>query len=113
MTAWHSGKVFVEDSVNVSHDALHVIFGMLVWLLFALILRRSAMSRWPWLWALAVILWNETVDLWTEQWPDRETQYVQGVKDVLLTMLVPTVVMAAARLRPQLFQRARRTRRRS
>ena len=113
MEAWHSGKLFIENSVPVSHDSLHLIFGTLVWLIVAGLLRRSAFAWRPWLWALAVILWNEAVDLWTEQWPDPRAQYWQGAKDLLLTMFVPTVLMAAGRLRPELFQGRSRQRRRT
>jgi hypothetical protein len=54
---------------------------------------------------LALILWNETVDLWVEQWPDPGMQYGEGAKDVLLTMIVPTVLLFAVRIRPDLFRR--------
>ena len=104
MQSWHEGKLLIENSVPVSHDSLHIIFGTFVWILFAVGLRRPLSSWRPWLWAFAVILWNETVDLWTETWPDRATQYAQGVKDLLLTMLVPTVLMFAMRYRPQMFR---------
>jgi hypothetical protein len=103
MTSWHEGKLFVEHTVAINHDALHIIIGVLVWLGIALVMRRSVSTKFPWLWLLALILWNETVDLWTEQWPDAGMQYGEGAKDVLLTMFVPTVLMFAARLRPALF----------
>ena len=67
MTSWHQGKLFIEHAVSVSHDTLHVIIGVLVWLIAALILRRQLSSWIPWFWVLAFILWNETVDLWNEQ----------------------------------------------
>lgn len=104
MDAWHDGKVSIENSVAISHDALHVFFGVLVLVAAGLILRRPISSWRPWLWVLALTLWNETVDLWNEQWPDRWMQYGEGVKDVALTMAVPTVLMLAARLRPELFR---------
>lgn len=103
MTSWHEGKLFVEHTIAINHDALHIIIGVLVWLGIALVMRRPVSTKFPWLWLLALILWNETVDLWTEQWPDAGMQYGEGAKDVLLTMFVPTVLMFAARLRPALF----------
>ena len=113
MNAWHQGKLFLEYSLSVDHDALHVIVGLLVWLVAALLLRRPITSWLPFLWCLAITLWNETVDLWIEQWPDPGRQYGEGAKDVLLTMTVPVLLMAAARLRPDLFRTAaRRSRRR-
>jgi hypothetical protein len=112
MNAWHQGKLFLEYSLSVDHDALHVIVGLLVWLVAALLLRRPITSWLSFLWCLAITLWNETVDLWIEQWPDPGRQYGEGAKDVLLTMTVPVLLMAAARLRPDLFRTAARRRRR-
>jgi hypothetical protein len=112
MTSWHQSKLFIEHAVPISHDSLHVIVGVLVWLLAALVTRRPVTSRVPWLWALAFILWNETVDLWTERWPDAGMQYRDGIKDVVLTMLLPALLMFAARLRPELFRGGPQKRRR-
>lgn len=112
MVSWHQGKLFIEHAVAVSHDTLHVIVGVLLWLVFGLVMRRPLSSWLPWLWLFAVILWNETVDLWVEQWPDPGQQYGEGAKDLLLTMIVPTVLMFAVRLRPDLFRSAPRRRRR-
>jgi hypothetical protein len=104
MTSWHQGKLFIEHAVQISHDSLHVIVGVLVWLTAALFARKPVTSWVPWLWVLAFILWNETVDLWNEQWPDAGMQYGEGAKDVVLTMLLPTLLMFAARTRPDLFR---------
>ena len=105
MESWHEGKLFIEHSLTISHDTLHMIVGMFVWLGLALLLRRPLSSWKPWLWMLALILWNETVDLWVEQWPEPGMQYGEGAKDVLLTMIVPTVFLFAVRIRPDLFRR--------
>lgn len=112
MTSWHEAKLFVEHAVAISHDSLHVIIGVLVWLVVGLVTRRPLSARGPWLWLFAIILWNETVDLWTEQWPHPGQQYGEGAKDLLLTMLVPTVLLFAIRLRPDLFRALPRAKRR-
>ena len=113
MASWHQSKLFLEHAVAISHDSLHVLVGVPLWLALALILRRPVTSWTPWLWLLAFILWNETVDLWMERWPDAGMQYGEGAKDVALTMLVPTLLLFAARARPDLFRVApRRGRRR-
>jgi hypothetical protein len=111
MTTWHEGKLFIEHMVNVSHDSLHVIVGVLLWLAFAFLTRKPLSSWLPWLWIFAVILWNETVDLWTEQWPDPGQQYAEGIKDLVMTMLLPTLLMFALRFRPELGRGAARRRR--
>ena len=110
MASWHQGKLFIEHTVAIDHDALHVIVGVLVWLVVGAVTRRSLASFRPWLWVLAVIAWNETVDLWIEQWPDPGMQYGEGAKDLILTMLLPTVLMLAIRSAPGLFRPLRRRR---
>ena len=109
--SWHQGKLFIEHSFSISHDSLHMIVGVLLWVVLGLFTRRPLTAWRPWLWLFAVILWNETVDLWIEQWPDPGQQYGESAKDLLLTMAVPTIIMLAARFRPDLFRAAARRRR--
>ena len=112
MTSWHQGKLFVEHSLTINHDSLHMLVGVLLWIAAGVMLRRPLTSRTPSLWLFAIILWNETVDLWVERWPDPGQQYGEGAKDLLLTMAVPTIVMFAARWRPDLFRQGARKQRR-
>lgn len=111
MGSWHQGKLFIEHSVSIGHDSLHVIAGVVLLLALALITRRPISAWRPWFWLLALTLWNETVDLWVEVWPDPGQQYGEGAKDILLTMLLPTLLVMAARYRPDLFRAAVRRRR--
>lgn len=112
MTSWHQGKLFIEHVLTISHDTLHIIAGLLLWIALGLVLRRPLPSLRPWLWLFALILWNEAVDLWVERWPDAGQQYGEGAKDLLLTMAVPTILMLVARARPDLFRQSASTRRR-
>lgn len=111
METWHQGKLFVEHSLTISHDSLHILVGVLLWIVLGLVLRSPLYTWRSWLWLLAATLWNEAVDLWVERWPDPGQQYGEGAKDLLLTMAVPTLIMLAARLRPDLFRRSARKRR--
>jgi hypothetical protein len=111
MSSWYQGKLFIEHSLSISHDSLHIIVGVLLWIALGLVLRRPLTSWRPWLWLFAAILWNEAVDLWVERWPDPGMQYGEGAKDLLLTLAVPTIVMWAARTRPDLFRAGSRKRR--
>ena len=105
MTEWYELKQFLEHASGFSMDALHVIAGVAVQLAAAALL-RSSVARWaPWLILLALELLNEAADLYVEQWPQRGMQLGEGVKDVLLTMALPTLLLLAARLRPALFAR--------
>ena len=112
MTAWHSSKLFIERSISIEHDALHILVGVLLWLVLGAVFRRSLAAWLPWGILLAVIAWNEAVDLWVERWPLPSEQYAEGAKDLLLTMIVPTILLAALRLRPELFGTGGSTRRR-
>jgi hypothetical protein len=104
MASWHQGKLFIEHALAISHNSLHIFVGVLLWIAVGLLLRRPLTSWVPWLWMFAAILWNETVDLWVERWPDPGQQYGEAAKDLLLTIAVPTLIMFAARYRPDLFR---------
>ena len=105
MLSWYQAKMFIEHASFVSSDALHVIAGVIVWILIALALRRPLSSGVPLAWLLAVVLFNEVVDLWVERWPDPSMQYGESAKDLMVTMALPALLMALVRLRPQLFVR--------
>lgn len=103
MTLWYQVKLFIEHSSAFSPDALHVFAGVAIQLLTAAVLRRPV-SRWaPWLVVLVAIIVNEAIDLWVERWPQPGMQYGEGAKDVLLTMILPTMLLLVARLRPRLL----------
>ena len=104
MNSWHQAKLFIEHSLAISHDSLHMLAGVLLWIVLGLLLRRPLTSTRPWLWLVAVIFWNEVVDLWIERWPDPGQQYGEGAKDLILTLAVPTIIMLVARARPDLFR---------
>lgn len=108
MTSWYQTKMFIEHASVFSSDALHVIVGVLLWIVLALLLRRGLAEWLPWLAVAALLVANEGVDLWVERWPDAAMQYGESAKDVLLTLALPTLLMAAVRLRPALFTRGAR-----
>lgn len=113
LASWHQAKLFVEHSVAIDHDTLHLMAGLVLWLAVAAVARRAISSWLPWLIILGFALVNELADLSLELWPDPGRQYGEGAKDLVLTMFVPTVLLVAARLCPGLFalgptRRARR-----
>ena len=111
MMTWYDAKMFIEHASVVNSDGLHVLIGVLAWLVVALALRRSLADRSPWLILLVLTLLNECVDLWVEQWPDKAMQFGESAKDILLTMTLPTTLLFAVRLRPSLFRAPSRRRR--
>lgn len=104
MMSWHQVKMFIEHASVVSSDALHVLLGVLFWILVALLLRKSVSARAPMLVLLGLIVFNELVDLWVEQWPNLAMQLGESTKDVVLTMALPMVLALAVRQRPNLFR---------
>jgi len=103
MIWWYHAKMFIEHASIVTSDALHVLIGVALWVIAAVVLQRRLADRLPWLVVLAAVLFNEAVDLWVEQWPDAAMQYGESARDILLTLLLPTLLMAAVRERPDLF----------
>lgn len=100
---WGQSKAFAERLVGIDNDALHVLAGPLLLFLTASLMRKSVQSVWPWTVVLLLGLVNEWHDLRAERWPDRTMQYGEGVKDLLLTMALPTLILILARVRVQLF----------
>ena len=70
-----------------------------------MIFRQPISSCRVWLALLFVNFFNEFVDLWIERWPDPARQYGQGMKDLLLTMTIPTILILVARFAPRLLVR--------
>lgn len=104
MAWWYEAKKFVEHATAISMDALHVLVGLVLLLVLALVLGRSVSDWRPWLALLALALVNEAIDLSVEYWPSPGMQFGEGAKDVLLTMLLPTLLALGVRYLPELFQ---------
>lgn len=100
---WHQIKLLIEHGSGISMDALHIMVGFILFLLAARILKTSVASPGPWLVLLVLELLNEAYDLDVEIWPNLGTQLGEGLKDILLTMALPTLVAVLARWRPGLF----------
>ena len=106
-TWWGQSKTFIERLVGVGNDAIHVLLGALLVLVFAAVMRTSVRDVRPGLLVLLLALLNEWHDLRAETWPDRSMQYGEGVKDVVLTIAVPLMLLVSARLWPGLFVRSK------
>lgn len=101
---WHEAKLFVEHSITFSFDVLHVFAGVIVLLVAAVLLRKAVSSWWPWSVVLVITLVNELLDLRIEEWPQASMQYGEAMKDLLLTMFLPTVLLVTSRKFPRLYR---------
>lgn len=108
MFLWQDAKTFLEHTITVSSDAVHVILGVACMFAVAIVARRP-LSHWaPWTAVLLLLLCNEAADLWIERWPVRAMQYGESAKDVMLTMLLPTLLLLVARFAPDVYARQTR-----
>ena len=103
---WSEFKIALSTMVGVSQDALHVLVGVAIQLLAAMILRRRVSSFLPWLALLVLECANEWADLSLEIWPNRKDQWHESLKDLTITMAIPTVLLLAVRFAPGLFRPA-------
>ncbi len=104
-TSWEEAKLFLEHSIDVSTESLHVIAGVLILLLAAGLLRKPVSNLWPWFVVLALTCLNEFIDLWSSQWPHPGMQFGESVKDVVVTMLLPSVLLFTTEKTPALYLR--------
>lgn len=100
---WYEVKELVRHSTGWPMDTLHVMGGVLLQLVLAALLRTSLASKWPWLIVLLLELANEAYDLWFERWPSLPMQVGEGLRDLIGTMLLPTILLWVARNRPRLL----------
>ena len=100
---WFDIKELVRTGTGWPMDTLHVIAGVTVQLVLAALFRTSLASRWPWLGVLLLELANEGYDLWLERWPSLGQQLGEGLRDLIGTMLLPSLLWWVARRHPRLL----------
>lgn len=100
---WFEIKQLVRHATGWPMDTLHVVGGVILQLLVAALLRTSLASKWPWLVLLVLELANEAHDLWFERWPSLAMQIGEGFRDLLDTMLLPTILWWLANRHPRLL----------
>lgn len=100
---WYQFKVALSTAVGVSQDALHIFTGVGIQILVALVFRLRLSSLIPWAVVLGLELANEYSDLHIDSWPDRAVQYGESLKDLAVTMAIPTLLMLLVRFVPRLF----------
>ena len=99
-------KMLLERSIAFSPDVLHVLAGAALAIVAALVL-RSPLSSWrPWTVTLLAAVANEAMDFAIERWPSIGMQAGESVRDLLLTLSVPTLLLVGVRTMPHLFVRA-------
>lgn len=100
---WSQFKIALSGLTGISQDAYHVLVGVVLQLFFAAALRRRVSHLAPWLFVALLAILNEWADLWIDHWPNRSTQWVESVKDVAVTLALPSLLLIVSRVAPVLF----------
>jgi hypothetical protein len=91
-------KDLIAQYTGLEKDALHIHAALFIYILVAILFRRSPRSFLPWTMVLFVELANEAHDVW-ENWGAPAGWVIgESVKDLWNTMLWPTVLLLAAHL---------------
>lgn len=90
-------KTDLSELVHLSRDALHVHLGLAVFFLAMVVLRKSPKSLVPWLCVLGLEVINELFD--AAHWRNGTLSFgfSGSLKDVVNTLLWPTVIVVMAR----------------
>jgi hypothetical protein len=102
---WYSLKLLLVEQSALSRDALHIFFGLIGQILVALLIRRTLESPIPWTAVLIGELANEYFDL-TEGDVWDKPMWPGSLRDLLVTMAIPTALLLLTRFAPGLFARA-------
>lgn len=88
---------------TLDRDSLHIHVSVLAYLLACFVLRAKAFDLRPWFAVLALAVFGEYVDAqkllsWgVENYPDEATLWKFHGKDMINTMIAPTILWLAAR----------------
>ena len=99
---WLQFKDYLSHATGLHEDALHVYAAVLVQLVAAALLRRPIAHPLPWLIVLAVLAVNEAMDLREPGKAIEQWQIAGGLRDLLNTMALPTLLLLVARYVPSL-----------
>lgn len=97
MSPLQQTKLFLVEHLHLAKDALHIYVALTVFLGTCLLLRWKAAQWKPWLAVLAVAVIGEAWDLRDSLTYHTRIDLWGNWKDLWNTMLVPTILMLAAR----------------
>jgi len=97
MSPLQQTKLAIVEHLDLAKDALHIYIALTVFLGSCLLFKWKARQWKPWLAVLTVVLIGEAWDLRDSMVYDTPIKLTGNWKDIWNTMLVPTVLMLAAR----------------
>lgn len=99
-------KDLISQYTGLERDALHIHVALFLYIVAALLFRRSPRSPLPWLIVFGVELANEAHDCWRNWGAPASWVLGESVKDLWNTMLWPTALLIAGRFTPWVLTRA-------
>ena len=99
-------KLMLEHGTNIHSDAFHVLFGVAIQFVGALILRRTLADWLPLALVVGLEIANEVSEFMVEVWATPAIQLGESAKDFALTLSVPILLFLVARYRPSIIRRA-------
>jgi hypothetical protein len=97
--------------MGVGKDALHIYLAFVIQVLAAGVLRRPLSDWMPWAVVLLAAMLNEVLDIRYGREPQvQEWQRVEARRDLVNSMILPTVILLLSRYLPSLFRRPDRVR---
>ena len=92
---WGGDKMGLSNWIGIQDDGLHVLVGVGLLLVLALVTGRRLDDWRLWLVVLLLECANEVVDLSAPDWP--EANWSGATHDLILTMLLPTALLLLLR----------------
>lgn len=90
-------KTQLSELLGITKDALHIHIGLAIFLVAALVFRRSLSSWVPWLCLLAFEIANELMDAFHLHGGPFSIEIGDSLKDMLNTMFWPTMLLLGLR----------------
>jgi hypothetical protein len=87
-------KQWMAETTGATEELLHVHFGLLIFVVVAVVFRRRMHSLWPVSMVWVFALFNELIDFLAPEWV-----FYTSALDVLNTVLWPTALFLVARRR--------------
>lgn len=106
LAQWTAWKRVLVDIVDIDRDALHILAGVALQLVVAVLTRRKLGDWLPWLCVVALALAIEAADVRAEYWHSLALQLGESIHDVAVTMIVPTALLILSRRWPHLAGRS-------
>jgi Na+/proline symporter len=103
---WYQIKSWIGEFISLSHDAMHVHVGLVIFLALLWLFRRNPRHALiAWTLTLTITLLNEALDAYDWIMWTGSINWVESIKDTLNTMFWPTLAGLAERYRGRLERR--------